>query len=89
MARPVITTDVPGCRSVVDAGRSGLLCAVRDGADLARVCLDFIHLPLDAKRAMGQGGRQKMAAEYDQRLVVEAYTRAIADVTGRHAARAS
>jgi glycosyltransferase involved in cell wall biosynthesis len=85
----VITTDVPGCRSVVDAGHSGLLCAVRDGADLARVCLDFIHLPLDAKRAMGQGGRQKMAAEYDQRMVVEAYTRAIADVTGRHAARAS
>lgn len=88
MARPLIATDVPGCRSVVEDGKTGFLCAVRSGTDLARACLEFAALPLDARSAMGQKGRDKMAAEFDQRLVVAAYERAIADVTGQTARQA-
>ena len=33
MARPLIATDVPGCRSVVDDGENGYLCRVRDSDD--------------------------------------------------------
>jgi glycosyltransferase involved in cell wall biosynthesis len=35
MARPIITTDAVGCREVVDDGVNGVLCKVRDSADLA------------------------------------------------------
>lgn len=39
MARPLIATDVPGCREVVDNGVNGLLCKVRDAFDLAEKML--------------------------------------------------
>jgi glycosyltransferase involved in cell wall biosynthesis len=59
MARPVITTDVPGCRDALDAGKTGLLCQPRDSASLARACADFITLTPEARAAMGQAGRAR------------------------------
>ena len=81
MARPLIATDVPGCRSVVEEGRTGLLCDVRSGESLAWACEKFLSMPHEERAAMGQAGRKKMEAEYDQEIVVEAYRTAISDVT--------
>lgn len=83
MGRPVIATDVPGCRSVLDHGISGLLCKVRSAASLAEAIDRFIALPSEAKVAMGRAGRAKMEAEFDQAIVVTHYRAAIADLTGR------
>lgn len=35
MAKPIVTTDVPGCRNVVDDGVNGYLCEVKNAYDLA------------------------------------------------------
>ncbi|MFN3845715.1 MAG: glycosyltransferase family 4 protein [Paracoccaceae bacterium] len=77
MARPLIATDVPGCRQVVDDGRTGILCRPRDGADLAKACLRMLALTPTARAAMGTAGRAKMATDYDQTHVVAAYLDAI------------
>ena len=77
MARPLIATDVPGCRAVVDVGVTGYLCKVRDGSDLAR-CMDtFIALTRTDRVQMGLAGRAKMATSFDQAIVVEAYRNAL------------
>ncbi|MHA6334529.1 glycosyltransferase family 4 protein [Qipengyuania sp. CAU 1752] len=73
MARPVITTDVPGCRAVVENGVTGFSCQVRSATSLAEACLKFLQLAATAQRQMGEAGRVKMEREYDQRFVVEAY----------------
>ena len=73
MARPLITTDVPGCRSVVDDGVTGYLCQVRDSTKLAEAFERFLALPHADKAAMGCGGRAKMEAEFNQDIVVQAY----------------
>ena len=78
MARPVITTDVPGCRAVVDRDISGFLCEVRSAESLAAAIERFLALPSEAQQAMGQAGRAKMEREYDQTIVVDAYREAIA-----------
>jgi glycosyltransferase involved in cell wall biosynthesis len=78
MARPLIATDVPGCRSVVDDGVTGYLCKVRDGDDLARRVDAFMALPHAEKAQMGLAGRAKMAKSFDQAIVVEAYRNALA-----------
>ena len=77
MARPVITTDVPGCRAVVDVEASGLLCASKDAQDLAAACLNFVSLSRQAQVEMGKRGRRKMEREYDQQLIFAAYQQAI------------
>ncbi|WP_448579475.1 glycosyltransferase family 4 protein [Thermaurantiacus sp.] len=79
MGRPVIATDVPGCRSVVQAGVTGLLCAVRDAQSLADSCLSFAGMSFSERLAMGQAARRRMEARYDERLVVDAYQSAIAE----------
>lgn len=82
MARPLIATDVPGCRAVVDHKKTGFLCKVRNADSLAMAMRRFLSLPADRQTALGQAGRDKMERAYDQRLVVEAYLGAIATVTG-------
>ncbi|WP_420024773.1 glycosyltransferase family 4 protein (plasmid) [Cereibacter azotoformans] len=81
MARPLIATDVPGCRSVVDRGRTGFLCEAKSPESLAEACRRFLALPREAQIAMGTAGRQKMEAEFDQKVVVAAYMDAIERVT--------
>ena len=83
MAKPLITTDAPGCRQVVEHGRNGLLCRVRDADDLARRMLEMMRLPPKSRATMGLDGRQKMEQEFDERIVVGRYLRALNEVTGR------
>lgn len=80
MARPVIATDVPGCRSVVENGVTGLLCAPRNAQSLAGACEQFLALSPAARSAMGAAGRLRMDRIYDVAHVVSAYTQAIDEV---------
>ncbi len=73
MAKPLIATDVPGCREVVDHGRNGLLCRVKDARDLAEKMVEIMDMTPSERRAMGEAGRVKMEREFDERLVVAAY----------------
>ena len=81
MARPLIATDVPGCRSVVDDGVTGYLCEVRDGDDLARRMEELLALSQAERARMGLAGRAKMETSFDQAIIVEAYRNALASET--------
>lgn len=64
MARPVVTTDAPGCRETVREGINGYLVPVRDPQALARALEHFILDPHLIRR-MGQEGRRMAAEKYD------------------------
>ncbi|AOK52024.1 glycosyl transferase [Burkholderia stagnalis] len=82
MGRPIVATDVPGCRDVVADGETGLLCAARDSASLAARLVQMIELGPAGRAAMGARGRRKVAAEFDEQKVVERYTITIRALTG-------
>ena len=84
MARPLIATDVPGCRAVVDEGKTGFFCDVKSAESLAKACEAFILLDRAKQEALGAAGRTKMEAEYDQALVVKAYRAALAGLADQH-----
>lgn len=79
MARATVATDVPGCRHVVDDGLTGLLCAPRDAADLARAMTEMIDLGEAGRDAMGRAGRAFMERAFDEKIVVAAYREALAN----------
>jgi glycosyltransferase involved in cell wall biosynthesis len=88
MGKPIITTDVPGCRQVVDDGVTGFLVEVRNAVDLARQMKRMLSLSQDQRRQMGLRGREKMLREFDERTVIDAYLEAIRNVgTAATAAR--
>lgn len=73
MARPVIASDVPGCRAVVEADVTGFFCAARDSESLAQAMRRFLRLSPAARAAMGVAARCKMEQDYDEALVLAAY----------------
>ena len=75
--RPVITTDVPGCRETIDDGVTGFLVNAKDGQDLATKVEKFILLPYEQKKAMGLAARAKVEKEFDRQIVVDAYLEAV------------
>ncbi|MEM7353726.1 MAG: glycosyltransferase family 4 protein [Acidobacteriota bacterium] len=77
MAKPLVATDVPGCRQIVDDGKNGYLCEVRNADDLAAKLERFIGLPPAEKARMGENGRLKMENEFDEQIVIRRYLAAI------------
>lgn len=78
--RPVITTDVPGCRETVDDGRTGYLVKAKDAQSLIDGVERFLALSYDQKRQMGMEARKKVEREFDRQIVVKAYLDAIAAI---------
>jgi len=86
MGRPLIATDVPGCREVADDGVNGYLCKARDAGDLASATLRMIGLPPKCHAAMGAAGRVKVERQFDERLEIARYLSVIEGlVSGDHA----
>lgn len=77
MARPIITTDAPGCRDAVEHGTSGLLCQPRDANSLASQMEKFLQLPRVQRQLMGSLGRSRVEQYFDERLVIDRYLSAI------------
>jgi len=81
MAKPIITTNVPGCKEVVDDGVNGYLCDVKDADSLSEQMKKMILLTKEQHRGMGKKGREKVIAEFDEKLVIDKYKQAISELT--------
>ncbi|WP_230772521.1 glycosyltransferase family 4 protein [Sphingomonas sp. Leaf4] len=79
MARPAITTDVPGCRDVVRDGETGLLCRVRDAKDLARAMGEMLERDDAARAVMGAAARYDILARFSEGEVIAHYRKVIAN----------
>jgi len=66
---PIVTTDAPGCREVVEDGVNGILVPVRDAAALTAAIRKLVLDPALAAR-MGAASRQKALAQFDERIVL-------------------
>ena len=71
IGRPVITTDIPGCREAVEDGVTGLLCQVKDTDSLAAAMKRFLLLSGPEKEKMGKLAREKMEREFNRADVVD------------------
>lgn len=80
MEKPLITTNVTGCRDIVEDGVNGLLCKVKDGKDLAQKMKTMIGLTTGERDNMGKRGREKMIREFDKQIVIKTYLEAIKEI---------
>jgi glycosyltransferase involved in cell wall biosynthesis len=70
MGLPIITTDAPGCREIVEHGVNGMLVPVGAVRELAEAMEYLLDHP-EVCAAYGRAGRKKVEAEFAQDFVFQ------------------
>lgn len=73
MGKPIITTNIPGCRETVDHDVNGFLVAVKQVDSLAEAMIRFIELPKEKKIAMAEASHRKALKRFDVNNVLVQY----------------
>ena len=80
MGRPIVTTDVPGCREVVNDGLNGFLCKGKNSNSLAEKLDEMISLNSEQREKFGTNGRKRVEETFDERLVINKYLTQISNI---------
>ena len=75
--RPVITTDIPGCRESVENEYTGWLCEPKSVDSLYEKMKAFLETDISKREVMGKYARQKMVDEFDKKIVVNDTVKAL------------
>lgn len=73
MSKPIITTDVTGCRDIVDNGVNGYLVEVKNSVELAKAMKKMLNLSNIELIYMGRNGRKKVIENFSEEIVVNKY----------------
>lgn len=71
MGRPLITSNIHGCKEAVIDGKSGFLCEKQNVDSLYDVMKKFVELSYEERKAMGLSGRKHVEKVFDKKKVVE------------------
>ncbi len=77
MGKPIITTDVPGCREVVEHEYNGILCQAKSAASLRNAILHFLAFTPEKRIRYGSNSRILAEEKFDEKLIFSAYEKAI------------
>jgi glycosyltransferase involved in cell wall biosynthesis len=80
MEKPIITTNITGCKEIVEDGVNGYLCKVRNAHDLAEKMEMMISLSDNERQSMGRNGREKMINKFDEKIVIKKYLESISNI---------
>lgn len=80
--RPVIATNIHGCKEIYDDGITGISFKARSRDSLVDAIEKFIKLDNEQKKAMGIAGRDKMEREFSRTIVVNKYLDEISQISG-------
>lgn len=71
--RPILTSDIPGCRETIVPGSSGLTFTPCDTDSLVEAIEQLLALDVREREKMGLAGRAWVEAHFDRELVIAAY----------------
>jgi len=72
MAKPLMASNIPGCREIVDNGVNGYLFEPKNEKNLIDTIEKFLTLNEIEKKKMGLASRQKVERNFDRNIVIEA-----------------
>ena len=67
--KPIIATDVPGCREIVHDGENGILVLLKNSIALASAIKELIDNS-EKRKSMGINGRRLVESEFSEEIVV-------------------
>lgn len=81
--RPVLASDIPGCKETFDEGISGFGFQPNNKSSLLKAIEMFLSLSNEQQKQMGLAGRTKIVKEFDRQIVVEKYLSKIRMIEGQ------
>ncbi len=76
MAKPVIVTNVPGCKELVKHNINGYICESKNYKDLADKMESMLNLSEEKRKEMGKNSRE-IAKLFDEKTVIYKYLKII------------
>ena len=73
MEKPIVATNVTGCKDIVEDGVSGFLCKVHNIESLADAMEKMILLPKEKLEEMGKEGRRIVLEKFDEKIIMQEY----------------
>lgn len=73
LGRPVIASDICGCKETFDDGVTGFGFEPKNIESLINALEKFINLSYEQKRQMGVNAREKVKKDYDRNIVINKY----------------
>lgn len=83
MGKPVIATDVPGCRETVQHGTNGMLVPARDAEALAEAMVSIYYLPDAERERMGNESRRMARQQFDEKVIMNQFINLLSEVLDR------
>ncbi len=77
MSKPIITTNISGCRETVDDGENGFLCEARSSDSLTAAIKKFLNLSVEEREKMCRKSREKAEKQFDVNNVIKIYDKII------------
>ena len=71
--RPIITTNMPGCRETVIDGETGFLVEPKNYISLYHAMKTFCEMSNDKRKKMGSKAREYITKNFRREIVVDAY----------------
>ena len=71
--RPVLASDIPGCKEGFDDGITGIGFPPHDKLALYEAVERFLNLSYESRKEMGSRARKKIEMEFDRNIVIESY----------------
>ncbi len=73
MEKPIIATNIPGSRDLVQEGENGFLVEVKNSDSLADAMEKFINIDTVQKNEMGKKGREIALQKFDEKIIISKY----------------
>ncbi len=73
MTKPIITTNISGCKEIVEHNKNGFLVPPKNPEALAKTMIKMIALPAARRKAMGKYSRQKIIKNFSNKVIFKQY----------------
>lgn len=80
MGKPLIASNIPGCREIIEEGYNGYLFEVKSISSLKEKIIKFIELNNKDKECFGINSRKKVISEFDRNIVINEYIESIKNI---------
>jgi len=77
MGRPLLATNVPGCKEVVEDGVNGFLFEVKNSKSLITKIKLYLSLSEEERLLLSKKSRELVEQKFDEKLVIDSYRKVI------------